>query len=531
VTTLTESSPLSAPQPVLGAFENAQAPTEGAPITILGVPFDNVTTSGTMALIERMVASRRPHYLVTPNVDFLVQAFHDIELRRILLEAHLVLCDGTPLLWASRWLGNPLPERVAGSDLVPLLMQLAADRGFRLFFLGGSQETAALAVQKLQRQYPNIKIAGQYSPPFRDLLEMDHDEIRRRIQEAKPDLLLVCFGCPKQEKWMAMHYRSLGVPVSMGVGGTIDFLAGRLARAPRWMQRTGTEWLFRLAQEPRRLFKRYVKDCWYFGRLLAVQWWRMRKRSRPLEEPSNPALTQAAEVQEIQLPRWVDCETARRTAPFWNNILASECHRLLDLSRVEFIDSTGLGLLVRLQRRTALQGRRMVLVAPGEAAKRALDATRLAPFFLIAQDKDEARRLLNEAHAEPAMIRSEPGSTNHRLSWQGEITAANAETVWAVTERFVTGHSATDQVQTIDLSDVRFIDSSGIGLMVRARKRALIQNGTLRFTGIPPHVRNVIRLASLEDYLLGFHLERDSVPPRASRGWRRWARLPSSKSP
>src|SRR5206468_3328168 len=138
--------------------------------------------------------------------------------------ADLVLCDGTPLLWASRILGNPLPERVAGADLVPLLISVAAQRKYRIFFLGATAESATRAVNKLQESYPDLIIAGHYSPPFNKLLEMDHEEIKRRIVEAKPDLLFVCFGCPKQEKWIAMQYRSLGVPVAAGVGGTLDFL-------------------------------------------------------------------------------------------------------------------------------------------------------------------------------------------------------------------------------------------------------------------------------------------------------------------
>src|SRR5579872_1673052 len=160
------------------------------PVAILGVPFDHVTTQDAVALVERMVASRRPHYFVTANVDFLVQARGDVELRRILFDAHLVLCDGTPLLWASRLLGNPLPERVAGSDLVPLLVRMAAEKHHRLFFLGGTPESTAQAVAKLKAQYPQLSVTG-YSPPFNPLLEMDHNEIKRRIQEASPDLLFV----------------------------------------------------------------------------------------------------------------------------------------------------------------------------------------------------------------------------------------------------------------------------------------------------------------------------------------------------
>src|SRR6516225_7646512 len=132
-----------------------------APIAILGIPIDPLTVPKTVQLFEAMIASRRPHYVVTPNVDFLVQAQADVELRRILCQADLVLCDGTPLVWASRLLGNRLPERVAGADVVPLFIKVAAEKGYRLFFLGSNPESADRAIANLRAQYPNICIAGQ----------------------------------------------------------------------------------------------------------------------------------------------------------------------------------------------------------------------------------------------------------------------------------------------------------------------------------------------------------------------------------
>src|ERR1051326_4596947 len=144
------------------------------PVAILGVRFDNVSMAETLEIIEGMIASRQPHYAVTANVDFVVQAQHDVELRRILFDAHLVLCDGTPLVWASRLLGNRLPERVAGSDLVPLLLNLSAEKGYRPFLLGASPDSLEAAVQGAKEKYPNLQFAGYYSPPFNKLLEMDH---------------------------------------------------------------------------------------------------------------------------------------------------------------------------------------------------------------------------------------------------------------------------------------------------------------------------------------------------------------------
>jgi len=251
-----------------------QAPrsrAHGPRVSLLDVGFDPITLRQAIGRVEAMIMSRRPHYVVTPNVDFLVQSTADTNLRQILQQAHLVLCDGTPLVWASRLLGQALPERVAGADLVPELIRAAARKKHRLFFLGATREAAEQAVANVRASYPHLEV-GFYSPPFRPLHEMDNDEIVNRIRAAEPDLLLVAFGCPKAEKWIASHYQELGVPVTIGVGATIDFLAGRVKRAPVWMRRSGLEWMFRLCQEPRRLFKRYLHDFLHFGGPLFRQW-------------------------------------------------------------------------------------------------------------------------------------------------------------------------------------------------------------------------------------------------------------------
>ncbi|MBK8092266.1 MAG: WecB/TagA/CpsF family glycosyltransferase [Verrucomicrobiaceae bacterium] len=240
-------------------------PKQRKQVRLMDVPFDVVTMSQTIDRVEDMIASKQPHYLATANVDFLVQCRKDAELRRILQDAHLVVCDGTPLVWLSKLLRRSLPERVAGSDLVPKLLSRAETEGWRIFFLGGDPSVLSQAIANVEAQHPGIQIVGSFSPPFAPIEGMDHETICQQVREAKPDLLLVSFGCPKQEKWIARHYQALGVPVSIGVGATIDFLAGSMKRAPRWMQFIGMEWLFRLAQEPRRLLKRYATDLVVFG--------------------------------------------------------------------------------------------------------------------------------------------------------------------------------------------------------------------------------------------------------------------------
>lgn len=483
------------------------------PIAILGVPFDNVTKPEAVKLVEDMIDSRQPHYLVTPNVDFLVQARRDVELRRILCEAHLVLCDGTPLVWASRLLGNPLPERVAGSDLVPLLIQIAAQKKYRLFLLGAKPESAQRAVTRLKAQYPELIIAGHYSPPFNQLLEMDHEEIKRRIVQALPDLLFVSFGCPKQEKWVAMHYRNLGVPVTAGVGATIDFLAGEVKRAPLWMQRSGTEWIFRLVQEPRRLFRRYFTDLWVFASSILPQWWQLQVHSHRKESQSEmmsalipskkEKLSPVRPWHRARLPNWLDFAAFRDNPSLEKEFAecAEDC--VVEMDSTEFIDSTGVGFLIRLQKKLRASGRKLVLLSPSDVVLRALALMRLKEFFLQAWDESAVPRLLQEVTDDPSTNGAdEVGVATLPLRWRGEITAANAEKVWAYTHRFLNA-PAPDNQKVIDLSEVRFIDSTGLGLMVRARKMARARENTVVFLGLQPPVRNVVRLSRLEDFLLG----------------------------
>ena len=362
------------------------------PVAILGVPFDPVTIDSAISRITDMIETRRPAYVVTPNVDFLVQARRDAELRRILVEAHLVLCDGKPLVWASRWLGNPLPERVAGADLVPRFIALAEQRGFRLFLLGATPEANALAVKRLQEQHRSLVIAGHYSPPFRPLEEMDNAEIIRRIHAARPDVVLVSFGCPKQEKWMARNYQALGVPVCIGVGATIDFLAGQVRRAPRWMQRTGLEWTYRLVQEPRRLFRRYAEDLRYFGGAILAQWWRTRRWGWMWPRAGSVAITGLS-------PRWLcarvaghlDRRAIERAAETWRQIGDERYDCLIDLAGVDFIDSTGAALLVARQKQMHRAGRRLVLFKPSAPVRRSLGWMGLLSCFELS-DTDSMRK-------------------------------------------------------------------------------------------------------------------------------------------
>lgn len=480
----------------------ASAPPLGRPPTaILGASFDPVTLNEAAERIESMVASRQPHQVATANVDFLVQALHDIELRRILLEAQMVLCDGTPVVWASRLLGNRLPERVAGADLVPRLIEIAVRKNYRLFFLGGTAEATRQAVANLRAQFPTLDIGGHYSPPFRDLLLMDHEEIVRRIRAARPDILFVSFGCPKAEKWIAMHYRSLGVPVAMGIGATIDFLANKMKRAPQWMQRSGTEWVFRLLQEPRRLAQRYATDLCWFAPAILRQWWHTQFCLRPAKSTPPSAITLIEPTWErVQVPERLDIGVVRRDAEVWARI--GDRHCLVDMPNVRFLDSTGVGLLIQLRKRLHEAGHCLVLIAPSRAVRRTLGAMQLTDFFFVAENAIEARRFVHTDGEPPA-----PGFFARRdqqpVRWPEEVTAANVDEIWRQTQPRILANGAPFSPLVVDLEDVRFIDSSGAGLMVRVSKQAKARGVTAKFLNPHPNVRNVLGMAHLEAYLLG----------------------------
>lgn len=228
-------------------------------VSFAGIEIDNLAMQEAIDKIEELIKNVKSSYVVTPNAAHIVLLQKDKEFKKIYQGARLVIPDGMPLLWGAKILGRPLKERVAGSDLLPVFCEIAAKKGYKLFFLGAGLGVAAKAALILSEKNTGLKIVGTYSPPlgFEDD-EEENKTIVQVIKEAKPDILFVGLGAPKQEKWIWRHKDELQVPVSIGVGVTFDFVAGTVRRAPKWMQKCGLEWLFRLCQEPGRLWKRYL---------------------------------------------------------------------------------------------------------------------------------------------------------------------------------------------------------------------------------------------------------------------------------
>lgn len=464
---------------------------------LLGVPFHDVSMEETLSHIDGMIHVGKPGYLATANLDFAEQANRDVELQRILFDADLVLCDGTPLVWLSRWFGTGLRERVAGADLLPELFAHAAHKGYRVFFLGGTEDVLEVARKKAQDAHPGLVICGTYSPPFSGLMDMDDEQIRQRVVEARPDLLLVAFGCPKQEKWIYRNYRALGVPCSIGIGASLDFVAEKFKRAPVWMRKAGLEWLFRWLQEPKRLFKRYARDLAFLAHMLPKQqWMSLRMPWTAQFSPLNPVGLDTAE--------YLSWRGAIDASAVSQNKLQQPTNRnkpsiLLDLSAATGIDSAGLGALVELNKKAEQAGGQLVVYRPAPPVAEVMRLLNVDRLIQVAPDDVTASALLKqEGHALSSQYHYDDANQNLLCALQGVLTERSlAQQHENVFRQWTQVHDAV--TLTFDLSAIRFMDSSGLEFLLGCAEMAGQRpGGSCRINGISPNASNVIELAGRE---------------------------------
>jgi N-acetylglucosaminyldiphosphoundecaprenol N-acetyl-beta-D-mannosaminyltransferase len=230
-----------------GSIALSAAVEQPPSLDILGVRVDAVTYDEALARIEAFVRAGGPHQVVTVNPEFIMEAQHNAAFRNVLNRAALNVPDGARILWAARRLGRPLAEQVAGVDLVERIAARAAQRGWRVFLLGAAAGVAERTAQVLTGRYAGLTIVGTYAgSPAPE----EEESIVARIRTAQPDILLVAYGAPAQDLWLARNLARTGAAVGMGVGGSFDYIAGVIKRAPRWMRERGLEWLYRLIRQP-----------------------------------------------------------------------------------------------------------------------------------------------------------------------------------------------------------------------------------------------------------------------------------------
>lgn len=233
---------------------------------IWGLDFARVNMEQIIAYADDLIQARECQYFITANLNYVMLSQERKKLKTVNRDAAAIIADGYPIVVRSRMMSEPLPERVAGSDMILELAALSEKRGYRIFMLGAAPGVAAKAAEKLQELYPKLQIAGVSAPPFRDLSDEEHENLLAEIRATKPDILLVAFGQPKGELWIHRNFRALQVPLSIQLGASFDFLAGTAKRAPAIWQRIGCEWLYRTCCEPKRLGPRYAKNISFLVR-------------------------------------------------------------------------------------------------------------------------------------------------------------------------------------------------------------------------------------------------------------------------
>jgi N-acetylglucosaminyldiphosphoundecaprenol N-acetyl-beta-D-mannosaminyltransferase len=268
------TAPMVIPMSGAGAAEASPRPDR---VLLSGVLIDRVTLAEAASRLESYLTTPKLHQVVAVNLDCLRIAQADADFRETINEADLAVADGMPLVWASRLAGRGIPQRVTGNELVDECCRLSAATGQSLFLLGGRPGVAEEAARTVERRHPGARVAGTYSPPFGPLSAADDALMVDRINRSGARILIVALGAPRQDNWIRAHRRELNVRIALGVGCGLDILAAVVGRAPRWMQRSGLEWLHRLRLEPARLWRRYfVDDTPMFARLVAERLWGRR---------------------------------------------------------------------------------------------------------------------------------------------------------------------------------------------------------------------------------------------------------------
>ena len=465
---------------------------------LLGLPFHDVTLEETLAYCRKAMTGSESRYIVTANVDFTTQAYDDPDLRKIVFFADLVVCDGMPLVWLSRLFGYRLRERVAGSDMVPHLLQTCAQLRYPVYFLGSDLATLAEAKEIVEKRYSGLSVVGMDSPPIGAVVEWDNDALCEKMRVSGAKLLLVCLGCPKQERWIFANHKEAGIPLSIGVGASLDFITGKQKRAPRWMQKIGLEWFWRMASSPRRLAARYGHDFLFLIRASTKQALAQRKREQLGLKIQSEAPSEILKKPNVIHLMWEgSLENGMLLgAPVPEEITSDV---LLDASRVIFMDSSGLGRLALLTRRCRNVGRSFVVIYPSRQFLHAIRSVRMDSLFPIVENEVQAFKILGQ-HEQKNVAVHQSSLEIIKVAFHHSLDALyHEEMLKALDQAMLDSPSAKSLV--IDLEGVDFIDSRAVGGLIRARKQMAARGGELFLSGARPAVKDIITLLRLDKVL------------------------------
>ncbi len=476
-------------------------PGEPPMAVLLGLPFHDVTLEETLQYCEEAMKGDVGRYLVTANVDFTTQAYEDVDLKKIVFFADRVVCDGMPLVWLSRVFGYPLRERVAGSDMVPRLLEICGHERYGVYFFGTDLKTLEEAKVIVEQRYPGLRVVGMDSPPFGAVIEWDNDALCEKMRASGAKLLLACLGCPKQERWIFAHHREAGIPLSIGVGASLDFITGKQKRAPKWMQKTGLEWFWRMSGSPSRLVARYAKDFRFLAKASLRQAWSQRRREIIAETPgllANPEPKPQVAMQGYTAIRWSGDlqKSALAGAPVPDRIDAPV---LLDASRVSFADSSGLGQLAQLIRRCRQAAQPLYVINPSKVFAGAIADSQMDSLVTIVESESAALEKM-AAQAKPPSTGKKTNAGEVWVSFSCPLDASYHDEMIATLNNAIAANPGL-QTLVVDLKEVQFIDSRAVGGLIRIWKSLSAQGGTMAIARATPQVREILELLRLDKIL------------------------------
>lgn len=495
-------------------------------VMIFSIPVDNETLNSAvnriLLLIKDYQLDKTPKLVVTINVDFLINSLSWVlrgsarhpELLDILRNADLVTADGMPIVWLSRLLNAPLQERVTGADLVPALARAAASNGHSLFFLGGKGKVGQTAADILKAKYPKLKIAGVYSPFVQTqgeqmlISEQQDDEIIKQINQTNPDILLVGFGNPKQELWFNRNRNKIKAAVTIGIGGTYEFIAGSVNRAPVWVQKMGIEWIYRIGQEPGRLWKRYVIGIMkltaltipllLLQQLQNIYFLLRRKRQNSIAVYAD----YKGSVVTIHLSRtmnWMCLNKIRETYVQ----LIKHFHRktynkiIFDFEAVEFIDFNALSIFIRLLKQ--LKQEQIDSSIVNVVNHNVISLLKASHVWDLFNEKIESAKTM---------------TINHSVS-HDELIVINQQseclTIASLTGRLDAAYMASRNIDEIislfgihhcilDLSKLNFLDSTGLRFFFYLQRHLKQMGKKLILLKAIERVRQLFEITDLADY-------------------------------
>lgn len=494
---------------------------------ILGLPIENLNADEVVDRIYCMIEDYRldntPKHVVTVNVDFFVNTMGWMpgnikhpELLEILRRADLLTPDGMPIVWASRLLGKRLKERVTGADLVPKIAEMAEKHQVSLFLLGGGGNVGEMASKKLKELFPNLKIKGELAPFVHiegnelSNSELEDQKVVDHINNSCADILLIAFGNPKQELWFARNRYRLKIPVSIGVGGTFEFIAGTVPRAPMIMQRLGFEWCYRLLKEPKRLWKRYLVGLFKFSFMilpvLIYQAYRGLLTNVSLILNKGYKIAQAElkesnpkKVKIVQLPSIVNFQVLDQLKREITEVLNHNGNIYLDSKNVSFMDTSALGFLTDLLDKAHKMGKLVFMVETNSYIRRFLRFNRV-------WDKFEGICFENDrAFVSNSKVEENPNAFHY------ELREENGYALLTIFGRLDASEISKCDINLIiekigkrdcilNLKELLLVDSSGLIFFLKLQRNLISVGKNIVICSLKENVKQMFKLCSLNRF-------------------------------